>query len=89
MQDLHETLVKCFRWKVGERRVQEGRYSIARACDGVVVNAKNWEEVMQSGEPLVMSMLILRVRVENMEKTCPRCGKTRLGTYEDQGWLVW
>ncbi|KAJ3506673.1 hypothetical protein NMY22_g17170 [Coprinellus aureogranulatus] len=43
-------------------------------------------------ERLLMSMILLRrwwSLTLDMTPVCPKCGKTLLETYEDQGWQVW
>ncbi|KAJ2922236.1 hypothetical protein H1R20_g14869, partial [Candolleomyces eurysporus] len=90
-EDLHDILGKHFRGKVGEERVVEKRYCITR-LNGKLVDAWNWSDVMLLGEELVMSMLVKRKGDKDftkIAKTCPKCGKTNLGTYLDQEWLVW
>lgn len=91
-QDLHRMLVNHFRWKIGEQRVTERRYCVARAGGaegGTLVMANDWDSIRENPEELVMSMLIEQVFKAEFQKLCPKCGKTRLGTYEDQGWRVW
>jgi hypothetical protein len=85
-------LVNHFRWKIGEQRVTERRYCVARAGGaegGTLVAANDWDSVRENREQLVMSMLIEQVFKAGLQKLCPKCGKTQLGTYEDQGWRVW
>ncbi|RXW15000.1 hypothetical protein EST38_g10857 [Candolleomyces aberdarensis] len=88
-EDFHETMITYFREKVGERRIKDRHYSIVRLHNGTVVNVDNWDDIRESGEQLVMSMLIDVVWVKEAEEACPKCGGTKLGTYKDQGWLVW
>jgi hypothetical protein len=38
---------------------------------------------------LFMSMVVEREWSEALAGTCPKCGKTELGIFEDHGWLVW
>ena len=57
-KELHTWLVQHFRHKVGERRVAEGQYCVARAEGGTTVTASDWETVRENREHLVMSMLI-------------------------------
>ncbi|KAJ2927442.1 hypothetical protein H1R20_g9652, partial [Candolleomyces eurysporus] len=86
-EDLHDILGKHFRGKVGEKRVVEKRYCITR-LNGKLVDAWNWSDVMLLGEELVMCMLVKREgdkTLTKIAKTCPKCGKTKLGTYLDQG----
>ena len=82
-------MVCHFRGKVGEERVIEKRYCIAQSKNGTLVEAQGWESVATGGEALIMSMVVKREWVEDLAKTCPKCGKTELGTYLDQGWRVW
>ena len=77
-----------FRGKVGEKRVARHRYCITRS-NGALVKAGDWESVVSEGAKVVMSMLVTRLWNEELSKTCPKCGKTRLGIYKDRGWLIW
>ncbi|TEB33744.1 hypothetical protein FA13DRAFT_1730021 [Coprinellus micaceus] len=89
--DLHRMLVGHFRWKIGEQRVAKRRYCVARAGGadgGTLVTADDWESIRDNREHLVMSMLIEQIFREELQELCPKCGKTQLGTYEDQGWRV-
>jgi hypothetical protein len=88
-QDLHKSLIKHFRGKVGEQRVLDEKYCIARASDGTVIKAANWSDIVHAGEEVMMSMLVETPWVHGISKTCPKCGRTRLGTYRDQGWIIW
>ncbi|KAF9552753.1 hypothetical protein CPC08DRAFT_768058 [Agrocybe pediades] len=87
--DAHNNLSMHFRGKLGEDRVQSGRYCLVKQGDGMRVNEDHWNTVVQAGEVLVMCMLIEKVWVESREQTCPRCGDTRLGTQRDGGFYVW
>jgi hypothetical protein len=85
-------LVGHFRWKIGEQRVAERRYCVARAGGadgGTLVTADDWERIRDKREHLVMSMLIEQIFREELQKLCPKYGETKLGSYEDQGWRVW
>ena len=86
-QDMHNALVKHFRGKVGEERVIGERYCLAH-LNGTVVGAQDWNNLEQMGE-LVMSMVVERLWSKALAGTCPKCGKTELGIFEDHGWLVW
>jgi hypothetical protein len=86
-QDMHDALVKHFRGKVGEERVIEERYCLAR-LDGMLVGAKEWNDLELVGE-LVMSMVVEREWSEAFAGTCPKCGRTEVGIFEDNGWLEW
>ena len=91
-QDLHKTLTTYFRDRVGERHVAEGRYCIARAGGargGTDVTPETWISIVGKHEHLVMAMLIEQMYERELREACPKCGKTKLGTYEDQGWRVW
>ncbi|RXW14121.1 hypothetical protein EST38_g11730 [Candolleomyces aberdarensis] len=57
-QDLHDALSKHFRGKVGEERVVEKRYCVAR-LNGTLVDGRDWSDALV-GEELVMSMLVKR-----------------------------
>ncbi|KAF6750940.1 hypothetical protein DFP72DRAFT_851192 [Ephemerocybe angulata] len=90
-QELQHLLVNHFRGKIGERRVTEGRYCVGRVAgsdDGIVVQASDWRRIRDEHQQLVMSMLIEQAVVEELRKMCPKCGRTELGTYVDQGWQV-
>ncbi|TFK21230.1 hypothetical protein FA15DRAFT_672779, partial [Coprinopsis marcescibilis] len=78
---MHDIMMKHFAGKPGERRVAERRYCISRPDDGSLVGLDNWEDIVKSGEKLVMSMLIEKVLVPSIASNCPQCGKTALGTY--------
>ncbi|KAF4612592.1 hypothetical protein D9613_012713 [Agrocybe pediades] len=86
--DAHNNLSMHFRGKLGEDRVQSGRYCLVKQGDGMRVNEDDWNTVVQAGEVLVMCMLIEKVWVESRKQTCPRCGDTRLGTQRDGGFYV-
>ncbi|KAJ3537652.1 hypothetical protein NMY22_g5505 [Coprinellus aureogranulatus] len=88
--DVHEVMVKHFRGKFGEVRVAKQGYCLASEQDGTVVRPEDWDpyKMVEKGEVLVMNMLIERAWVESVKDTCPRCGRTKLGTYQDGGWLV-
>ncbi|KAF6752299.1 hypothetical protein DFP72DRAFT_905661 [Ephemerocybe angulata] len=91
-EELKRLLVNHFRGKLGEQRVQEGRYCIGRAegpDDKLVVNAGDWVRIRDESEQLVMSMLIEQELDRELHRMCPKCGRTELGTYVDQGWHVW
>ncbi|KAJ3509163.1 hypothetical protein NMY22_g16387 [Coprinellus aureogranulatus] len=89
--DLHGILVKHFESKIGESWVVEGDYRIARADGpdgGTVITRNGWGEVVHRDERLIMSMLLKKRLDEELKKLCPKCGRTKLGTYEDGGWQV-
>ncbi|KAF6752302.1 hypothetical protein DFP72DRAFT_459644 [Ephemerocybe angulata] len=88
---LRRLLVTHFKDKLGEKRVAEGRYCIGRAegpDDGLVVEAQHWDSIRDQHEQLVMSMLIEQELDVELDRMCPKCGRTELGTYVDQGWRV-
>ncbi|KAF6752320.1 hypothetical protein DFP72DRAFT_1047354 [Ephemerocybe angulata] len=92
-EELNRLLVNHFRGKLGEKRVAEGRYCIGRAegpDNGLVVKDKDWKSIRDQHEQLVMSMLIeQKWEWDSGEiRMCPKCGRTELGTYVDQGWRV-
>jgi hypothetical protein len=86
-QDMHAALVKHFRGKVGEKRVIGERYCLAH-LNGTLVGAQDWNDLEWAGE-LVMSMVVEREWSKAFAGTCPKCGKTKLGIFEDHGWFVW
>ncbi|KAF9544800.1 hypothetical protein CPC08DRAFT_730218 [Agrocybe pediades] len=86
--DAHDNLSKHFRGKLGEDRVHSGRYCLVKQGDGMRVDERDWNTVVQAGEVLVMCMLIEKVWVESRKETCPKCGDTRLGTQIDGGFYV-
>ncbi|KAF4612483.1 hypothetical protein D9613_012978 [Agrocybe pediades] len=86
--DAHDNLSKHFRGKLGEDRVHSGRYCLVKQGDGMRVDERDWNTVVQAGEVLVMCMLIEKVWVESRKQTCPKCGDTRLGTQRDGGFYV-
>ncbi|KAF5334806.1 hypothetical protein D9611_012949 [Ephemerocybe angulata] len=88
---LSDYLVHHFRGKIGERRVIQGKYSIGRAegkGGGRVVRHDEWEDIRGKNARLIMSMVIEKALVEELRTLCPKCGKTELGTYIDDGWQV-
>ncbi|KAJ3503414.1 hypothetical protein NMY22_g18257 [Coprinellus aureogranulatus] len=88
--DVHNTMVKHFRGKFGEVRVARQGYCLALERDGSVVRPEEWDayKIIEKGEKLIMIMIIERAWVESVKGDCPRCGKTRLGTYKDDGWVI-
>ena len=84
-------MLKHFRnGKIGEERVAEHRYCVVSARYGTLVNPNNWDQVLGSGEGLIMCMKVERVWVRSVKNTCPQCGKTRLGiSRESDGWVKW
>ncbi|TEB30975.1 hypothetical protein FA13DRAFT_473696 [Coprinellus micaceus] len=87
--DVHELMLKHFWGKLGEERVVENRYCIVTERNGALVQPENWERTLNSGEGLIMCMTVRQVLVEAVKDTCPQCGKTRLGTRREDGWLIW
>ncbi|KAF6742940.1 hypothetical protein DFP72DRAFT_153840 [Ephemerocybe angulata] len=90
-EELRRLLVNHFRGRLGAQRVAEGRYCIGRAeasDDGLVVNAEQWGRIREERGPLVMSMVIEQKYDKELKRMCPKCGRTELGTYVDQGWHV-
>ncbi|KAF6753680.1 hypothetical protein DFP72DRAFT_1046471 [Ephemerocybe angulata] len=84
-------LVDHFRGKIGERRVAARKYCIGWAegsGGGREVEPDDWEEIRESNARLIMSMLIEQELVKELRELCPKCGKTKLGTYFDDGWQV-
>ena len=89
---MHKMLATHFRDKVGERHVRWGLYCIARAGGargGTDVTPETWISIVGKPEHLVMAMLIEQAFGVELRKMCPKCGKTKLGTVEDEGWQVW
>ncbi|KAF9557562.1 hypothetical protein CPC08DRAFT_710263 [Agrocybe pediades] len=86
--DAHDNLSKHFRGKLGEDRVHSEKYCLVKQGDGMRVEERDWNTVVQAGEILVMCMLIEKVWVESRTQTCPKCGDTRLGTQQDGGFYV-
>jgi hypothetical protein len=82
-------MMKHFRGKLGEKRVVRNRYCIMTERDGILVQPEDWDHVVSSGERLIMCMVVEKILVESVKDTCPQCGKTRLGTYRESGWLIW
>jgi hypothetical protein len=89
LKDVHELMLKHFWGKLGEERVVENRYCIVTERNGALVQPENWERILNSGEGLIMCMTVRQVLVEAVKDTCPQCGKTRLGTCQEGGWLIW
>ncbi|TEB31982.1 hypothetical protein FA13DRAFT_1791261 [Coprinellus micaceus] len=87
-KDVHELMMKHFRGKLGEKRVVRNRYCIMTERDGILVQPEDWDHVVSSGEGLIMCMVVEKILVESVKDTCPQCGKTRLGTYRESGWLI-
>ncbi|KAF6745122.1 hypothetical protein DFP72DRAFT_1077867 [Ephemerocybe angulata] len=88
-EDVHDSLLKHFRGVIGEELVAEKKYRIARQHDGQLVKPEDWKEVLETGDAVVMSMLIEKVWVESIKDVCPKCGRTRLGSSREGGWLKW
>ncbi|TEB30987.1 hypothetical protein FA13DRAFT_475859 [Coprinellus micaceus] len=86
--DVHNLMLKHFNGKLGEERVVKSRYCIVTECDGTLVQPENWDHVLSSGQGLIMCMTVEKVWVESVKDTCPQCGKTTLGTYQEGGWLI-
>ncbi|KAF5310462.1 hypothetical protein D9611_012239 [Ephemerocybe angulata] len=86
-EDVHDSLMKHFRGVLGEELVAEKKYRIARQHDGQLVKPEDWKKVLEAGEVVVMSMLIEKVWVKSLKDTCPKCGRTRLGSSNEGGWL--
>ncbi|TEB30968.1 hypothetical protein FA13DRAFT_472139 [Coprinellus micaceus] len=86
--DIHELMLKHFHGKLGEEHVVKNRYCIVTERDGTLVQPENWDRVLSSNEGLTMCMTVEKVLVTSVKDTCPQCGKTRLGTYRDGGWLI-
>ncbi|KAJ2912496.1 hypothetical protein MD484_g7914, partial [Candolleomyces efflorescens] len=86
---LHRFLETHFEDKIGEEYVRQRRYSIARTNGGTVVRAAEWEGVIEKCEELTMFMILGKMALEEAWKLCPKCGKTKLGTYEVDGWNIW
>ena len=78
-----------FEDKIGEKRVLRRDYCIARERGGTLISAEKWNELMNTSEELTMIMLIDRIWSDGASELCPKCGKTSLGTYANQGWLIW
>jgi hypothetical protein len=89
LKDIHELMLKHFHGKLGEEHVVKNRYCILTERDGTLVQPENWDRVLSSNEGLTMCMTVEKVLVTSVKDTCPQCGKTRLGTYRDGGWLIW
>ncbi|MCJ1403904.1 hypothetical protein MMC11_007127 [Xylographa trunciseda] len=70
---LHFTslLAAMFQDKPGKRLVQRGSFMIMTAKVNKIIDAKQWEHAVRSGDHLSMSM-VLRRRSMNLQQ-CPRC----------------
>ncbi|KAF5334766.1 hypothetical protein D9611_012950 [Ephemerocybe angulata] len=82
-ESLSALLVNHFQGKIGEKRVSEGRYCLGWAegfGGGREVEPGDWAEIRESNARLIMS--------KELKNMCPKCGKTELGTYVDDGWHV-
>ena len=62
---------------------------LPQAHGGTLVQADRWKDIMDTGEELVMLMLIDKIWLEEESKLCPKCGATPIGTYEADGWQIW
>ncbi|KAJ2929905.1 hypothetical protein H1R20_g7191, partial [Candolleomyces eurysporus] len=92
-KDLHENLVRHFRSKIGEEWVGEERYCVARTNGGTLVDSETWSDFMETGEGLTMIMLLDKFTLWDdlfgeVVNSCPKCGWTRLGVYQDNGWHI-
>ncbi|KAF6753683.1 hypothetical protein DFP72DRAFT_1069248 [Ephemerocybe angulata] len=84
-------LVKHFRGKIGEKRVSAGKYCLGWADGsngGRAVKTYELKDVRESNARLIMSIILEQALAEELRNLCPKCGKTELGTYVDDGWHV-
>ncbi|TEB30991.1 hypothetical protein FA13DRAFT_1732956 [Coprinellus micaceus] len=86
--DVHDLMLKHFRGKLGEERVVESRYCIMTESDGTLVQPEDWDCTLNSGQRLIMCMIVEKIWVKSMKDTCPQCGKTKYGTFPEGGWLI-
>jgi len=94
IQDLHDTLIRLFKGKIGQKHVERYRYSILTENGKLMVASNNWGAVVKKGIVIVMSMIMKKVgldgeRASRQRKVCPRCYETRVGVMQDDGWLQW
>jgi hypothetical protein len=88
-KEMRGTLMKHFRGKVGGQRVASGHFCILRADGGKPVKGEEWADITEAGERLIMCIAVEQVWDREVEKLCPKCGRTRLGTYKERGWSIW
>jgi hypothetical protein len=88
-KELQGILMKHFRGKVGGQRVASGHFCVLRANGGKPIKGEEWDNVTEAGERLIMCIVVEQVWVREVAKLCPKCGRTRLGTYKERGWLIW
>jgi hypothetical protein len=94
IQDLHETLIRLFKGKIGQYHVERHDYSISTEDGKFMVASNNWGAVVKKGTVIVMSMIVKKVALggdwaSRQRKVCPRCYETHVGVMQDYGWLEW
>ena len=94
MQELHKTLIRLFKGKIGLNHVVRHDYSISTEDGKFVAGSNNWGAVMKKGTVVVMSMIVKKVALEQeharrQRNACPRCYETHAGVMPDDGWLQW
>ena len=90
-QELHATLIRLFKGKIGQSYVEQHNYNISTEDGTSMVESKNWGAVVKKGTILIMS-IVMKVALEQKERkmnVCPSCDKTDVGVMRDDGWLQW
>jgi Ubiquitin-like domain len=84
-----------FKGKCGEGHVERHDYRIATEDGKSLVQSNNWGSVVQKGKVLVMSMVVMKVALDDekyaqrQRNVCPHCYVTQIGVMPDEGWLKW
>ena len=94
VQELHETLIRLFKGKIGESLVEQREYSISTKDGNSIVASNNWGDIVKKGTVVVMSVIVKKVALRQehasrQRNVCPRCYETPVGVMPDDGWLQW
>ena len=93
IKELHETLIRLFKGKIGQEHVERRDYSISTKDGKSMVVSNNWEAIVKKGTVIVMSMIVKvaleQERTRHQRNACPRCYETDVGVMRDDGWLQW
>ena len=95
VQELHETLIRLFKGKIGQDYVERHDYSISTEDGRSLVTSNNWRSMVKKGTVIVMNMIVKKVALQQecasrQRNACPRCYETRVGVIVlDGGWQEW
>jgi len=94
VQELHETLIRLFKGKIGESLVERHEYRISTKDGNSLVASNNWGAMVKKGTVIVMSVIVEKVALQQeharrQRNACPRCYETPVGVMPDGGWLQW